>query len=79
MEGKHSLKVFKRWVGDLVLALTKLIIVKCSGPFQVMSGSGPIIVLPNRFADEIRNEPWLEFSKGIKQVSLSSRDNYAQD
>ncbi|RKU47735.1 hypothetical protein DL546_002783 [Coniochaeta pulveracea] len=40
---------------------------ECSGPFQVMTGSGPVIVLPNRFADEIKNDPGLEFNKGIKQ------------
>lgn len=33
-----------------------------------MTGSGPVIVLPNRFADEIKNDPGLEFNKGIKQV-----------
>lgn len=32
-----------------------------------MCGTGPVIVLPNKFADEIRNEPLLEFSKGIKE------------
>lgn len=33
-----------------------------------MTGSGPVIVLPNKFADEIKNDPGLEFNKGIKQV-----------
>ena len=34
-----------------------------------MCGTGPVIVLPNKFADEIRNEPLLEFAKGIREVS----------
>src|SRR5687767_4502242 len=32
-----------------------------------MAGSGPVIMLPNTFADEIRNDTRLEFSRGIKQ------------
>ncbi|KAL7624096.1 hypothetical protein AAE478_005653 [Parahypoxylon ruwenzoriense] len=36
-----------------------------SGPFQVMTGTGPKIVLPNRFADEIRNHPSLNFNKSF--------------
>ncbi|KAI0123763.1 cytochrome P450 [Xylariales sp. AK1849] len=38
---------------------------KYSGPFQVMSGTGPKIVLPNRYADEIRNHPALNFNKAF--------------
>ncbi|KAK8088499.1 cytochrome P450 [Apiospora hydei] len=38
---------------------------KYSGPFQVMTGTGPKIVLPNRFADEIRNNPSLNFQKAF--------------
>ncbi|KAI0113556.1 cytochrome P450 [Nemania sp. FL0031] len=34
-------------------------------PFQVMTGTGPKIVLPNRYADEIRNLPDLNFSKAF--------------
>ncbi|KAI2783258.1 cytochrome P450 [Daldinia loculata] len=36
-----------------------------SGPFQVMTGTGPKIVLPNRFADELRNHPSLNFNKAF--------------
>jgi hypothetical protein len=36
-----------------------------------MCGTGPVIVLPNKFADEIRNNPGLEFNKGIKEVSAA--------
>ncbi|ETS75628.1 hypothetical protein PFICI_12572 [Pestalotiopsis fici W106-1] len=38
---------------------------KYSGAFQVMSGTGPKIVLPNRFADELRNNPHLNFNKAF--------------
>ncbi|KAI0131024.1 cytochrome P450 [Daldinia grandis] len=36
-----------------------------SGPFQVLTGTGPKIVLPNRFADELRNHPSLNFDKAF--------------
>ncbi|KAI0385624.1 cytochrome P450 [Hypomontagnella monticulosa] len=36
-----------------------------SGPFQVMTGTGPKIILPNKFADEIRNHPSLDFNKAF--------------
>ncbi|CAN8097523.1 unnamed protein product [Discula destructiva] len=35
------------------------------GPFQVMTGTGPKIVLPNRFADEVRNNPSLNVPKAL--------------
>ncbi|KAF7536103.1 hypothetical protein G7054_g4850 [Neopestalotiopsis clavispora] len=35
------------------------------GAFQVITGTGPVIVLPNRFADEIRNHPHLSFMKSL--------------
>ncbi|KAI1813368.1 cytochrome P450 [Poronia punctata] len=35
------------------------------GPFQVMTGTGPKILLPNKFADELRNLPSLDFSKAF--------------
>ncbi|KAI6092926.1 cytochrome P450 [Hypoxylon rubiginosum] len=38
---------------------------KFSGPFQVMTGTGPKIVLPNRYADELRNNPSLNFNKAF--------------
>ncbi|OTB03468.1 hypothetical protein M426DRAFT_321828 [Hypoxylon sp. CI-4A] len=38
---------------------------KFSGPFQVMTGTGPKIVLPNKYADEIRNNPLLDFNKAF--------------
>ncbi|KAI1269658.1 cytochrome P450 [Xylariaceae sp. FL1019] len=38
-----------------------------SGPFQVMTGTGPKIMLPNRYADEIRNLPELNFPKAFSQ------------
>ncbi|KAI1849674.1 hypothetical protein JX265_008011 [Neoarthrinium moseri] len=38
---------------------------KYSGPFQIMTGTGPKIVLPNRFADELRNHPHMNFPKAF--------------
>ncbi|KAI0425343.1 cytochrome P450 [Xylaria sp. FL1042] len=38
---------------------------KTNGPFQIMTGTGPKIILPNRYADEIRNLPELNFSKAF--------------
>ncbi|KAI1396144.1 cytochrome P450 [Hypoxylon fuscum] len=38
---------------------------KFSGPFQVVTGTGPKIVLPNKFADELRNHPSLNFNKAF--------------
>ncbi|KAI0536033.1 cytochrome P450 [Xylaria digitata] len=34
-------------------------------PFQVMTGTGPKIILPNKYADEIRNLPELNFPKAF--------------
>ncbi|EEU38661.1 uncharacterized protein NECHADRAFT_95128 [Fusarium vanettenii 77-13-4] len=34
-----------------------------SGPFQVMTGTGPILVLPNNYANEVRNNPHLSFNR----------------
>ncbi|KAI0098329.1 cytochrome P450 [Hypoxylon sp. NC0597] len=36
-----------------------------SGPFQVMTGTGPKIVLPNKYAEELRNHPSLNFNKAF--------------
>ncbi|KAF2141916.1 uncharacterized protein K452DRAFT_210615, partial [Aplosporella prunicola CBS 121167] len=36
-----------------------------SGCFQVFTGVGPKIVIPNRFADEIRNDPHMNFGKAL--------------
>lgn len=38
-----------------------------SGPFQVVTGTGPKIILPNRFADELRNHPALDFGKAFSK------------
>ncbi|KAI0025227.1 cytochrome P450 [Xylariomycetidae sp. FL0641] len=40
---------------------------KFSGPFQVITGTGPKIVLPNRYADEIRNHPNMNFNKAFSK------------
>ncbi|KAI1421730.1 cytochrome P450 [Xylaria sp. FL1777] len=38
---------------------------KTNGPFQIMTGTGPKIILPNRYAEEIRNLPELNFPKAF--------------
>ncbi|KAI8634414.1 cytochrome P450 [Xylariaceae sp. FL1651] len=38
---------------------------KTTGPFQIMTGTGPKIILPNRFADETRNLPELNFPRAF--------------
>ncbi|KAI0544219.1 cytochrome P450 [Xylaria curta] len=38
---------------------------KTDAPFQVMTGTGPKIILPNKYADEIRNLPELNFPKAF--------------
>ncbi|ORY63215.1 cytochrome P450 [Pseudomassariella vexata] len=38
---------------------------KHSGAFQVMTGTGPKIILPNRYADELRNNPFVNFNKAF--------------
>lgn len=34
-------------------------------PFKVMTGTGPKIIVPNRFANELRNNPALNFNKAF--------------
>ncbi|OGE47195.1 hypothetical protein PENARI_c056G12104 [Penicillium arizonense] len=43
-----------------------------AGCFQVFTESGPKIVLPGRFADEIRNHPALNFREGIAKEFFGS-------
>ncbi|KAI1106342.1 cytochrome P450 [Jackrogersella minutella] len=43
-----------------------------SGPFQVVTGTGPKIVLPNKFADELRNHPKLDFNKAFSKDFMSN-------
>ncbi|KAK6842934.1 ent-kaurene oxidase [Apiospora arundinis] len=50
---------------------------KYSGPFQVMSGTGPKIVLPNRFADEIRNNPSLNFQKAFLKDFFTEYEGFS--
>ena len=35
------------------------------GPFQILTGTGPKIVVPNRFADELKNEAKLDFNEAF--------------
>lgn len=39
-----------------------------NGPFQVLSGTGPKILLPNRYAQEVRNNPHLSLEKTFAKV-----------
>ncbi|KAI1388965.1 cytochrome P450 [Hypoxylon trugodes] len=50
------------WHGREVLAEGRR---RFSGPFQIMTGTGPKIILPNKYADEIRNHPALNFNKAF--------------
>ena len=36
-----------------------------TGPFQILTGTGPKIVLPNRFADELKNHDDLNFNEAF--------------
>ncbi|SPJ88845.1 related to gibberellin cluster - GA14-synthase [Fusarium torulosum] len=38
-----------------------------SGPFQIITGTGPKIVLPNKYADELRNRPELDFNEAFRE------------
>lgn len=48
-------------------------ILQYTGPFQVMTGTGPRVVLPNRFIDEIRNHPHTSFIKAVAEVGHCRR------
>ncbi|KAL4965799.1 cytochrome P450 [Aspergillus stella-maris] len=37
-----------------------------SGPFQLITGTGPKIVLSHRYADELRNRPELDFNEAFR-------------
>lgn len=38
-----------------------------AGPFQILTGTGPKIVLPNKYADELRNRPELDFNEAFRK------------
>ncbi|TLS20929.1 uncharacterized protein PpBr36_10739 [Pyricularia pennisetigena] len=38
-----------------------------SGPFQIITSTGPKIVLPHKYADEIRNRPELDFNEAFRK------------
>ena len=44
---------------------------RTGGPFRLLTDLGEMIVLPARYANEIRNDPRLSFSEVIVQVYLS--------
>ncbi|KAI6369733.1 hypothetical protein MCOR25_004362 [Pyricularia grisea] len=38
-----------------------------SGPFQIITSTGPKLVLPHKYADEIRNRPELDFNEAFRK------------
>ena len=38
-----------------------------SGPFQIITGTGPKVVLPNKYADELRGRPELDFNEAFRK------------
>ena len=38
-----------------------------SGPFQIITGTGPKMVLQNKYADELRNRPELDFNEAFRK------------
>lgn len=43
-----------------------------SGPFQLFNPSGPLLVIPPKYADEIRNDERLSFNAFMEKVSCSN-------
>ena len=69
--GRRVLAEGVQQVGQtLVVSLSRTNPWQCSGAFQIITGTGPKIVLPNRFADELRNHPSLNFNKAFAKVSI---------
>lgn len=48
---------------------------KFPGCFQVVTASGPKLVLPGEFADEIRNNPHLSFQQAVSKVCFTVMGN----
>lgn len=55
-------------VASLARSWTDAYCLQVKGGFQVITAIGPRIILPNKFAEEIRNDPHLSFSEGISKV-----------
>ncbi|KAF2157929.1 cytochrome P450 [Myriangium duriaei CBS 260.36] len=70
LDGEGS-KSSNDWIKDGKAVLSKGLD-KFYGPFQVMTGTGPKIVLPNRYADELRNHPDLNFPKSVAKDLFAS-------
>ncbi|KAL1616422.1 hypothetical protein SLS56_011413 [Neofusicoccum ribis] len=49
---------------------------KGGGPFQVITPLGPKIILPNKYADEVRSNPHLSFARQISKEFLSHLSGY---
>lgn len=68
LEGKSAKKSWLYHGGETV----KKGLDQCSGAFQIISGTGPKIILPNHFADEVRNHPDLNFNKSFEKDFFTS-------
>ncbi|KAK7970137.1 hypothetical protein PG996_001428 [Apiospora saccharicola] len=66
----------KSWIFHGPQTITEAL-AKYSGPFQVMTGTGPKIVLPNRFADEIRSNPALDFQKAFLKDFFTEYEGFS--
>lgn len=44
-------------------------------PYSIVTLGGPVMVLPAKFADEIRNDPRLSFTKSAEQVRFGWAQN----
>lgn len=71
---KQVSSIFDR---DLPTPRSDIVHWQIAGCFQVFTDTGPKIVLPNRFADEIRNHPDLHFGKAISKVCGRQAGSYA--
>lgn len=40
---------------------------QCNRGFQIMTGTGPKVILPNHFAEELRNHPECFVQRGFRQ------------
>ncbi|KAI9149937.1 Cytochrome P450 monooxygenase adrA [Paramyrothecium foliicola] len=61
----------KQWAADAPAVIMKGI-KQFAGCFQVITPTGPKIVLPGKFADEIRNDPRMNFQEAIHKQFFGS-------
>lgn len=70
VDGPNILREGLKKVNDLLSRLhaSTLICQQFSGCFQVITTSGPKLILPGKFADEIRNDTRMDFRRAIHKV-----------